>query len=124
MGDLENKYIIKIEIRSGMCDDRFGEMGEQTVTHGAQLSGVCEVEEKRGRRERYLLAAVNGKKRPGKNMILKIRYDERQYADQVHRVSLKARSRRSLAHRYKSTQYRGGNITSKVAIYNTSQVVI
>ena len=79
------KSILKISIESGQADGHFGEHGEQIIDDGFQLSGLCEVAKRD--EEPFLLAAMNGRKNPGRNMILRVRPDERQYKDQVHRVS-------------------------------------
>ena len=83
----KSKSILKISIESGQADGHFGEHGEQIIDDGAQLSGLCEVEKRD--QEPFLLVAMNGKQKPQRNMILRVRPEERQYKDQVHRVSTK-----------------------------------
>ena len=83
----KSKSILKISIESGQADGHFGEHGEQIIDDGVQLSGLCEVAKRD--EEPFLLVAMNGRKNPKRNMILRVRPDERQYKDQVHRVSTK-----------------------------------
>ena len=93
----QSKSILKISIESGQADGHFGEHGEQIIDDGVQLSGLCEVEKRD--QEPFLLAAMNGKQKPGRNMILRVRPDERQYKDQVHRVSTKKQTLKQLLDR-------------------------